>query len=98
MCQPATAIYKIHLDQITEKGVTRNKEFCNFIKPFLTNKGFPKNNDITLNNKKEIKTDGKKLTDFFNSHYINIAEISSDVKPENISSTCNMNGTDELQG
>ena len=97
MCQPATAIHKIHLAKITEKGITRNKEFWNFIKPFLTNKGFPKNNDITLNNKKEIKTDGKNLADFFNSHYINIVEISSDIKPETISSTCNMNDTDELQ-
>ena len=82
---------------ITEKGITTNNEFWNFIKPFLTNKGFPKNNDITLKNKNEIITYEKKLADLFNSHYINIVEISSGIKPETISSTCNINGTDGIQ-
>ena len=68
--------------------MTTNKEFWNFIKPFLTNKGFSKNNDITLKNKKEIVTDEKKLADLFNSHYIHIVEITSGIKPETISSTC----------
>ena len=88
---------KQHLAKITEKGITTNKEFWNFIKPFLTNKGFSKNNDITLKNKKEIITDVKKLADLFTSHYINIVEISSGIKPETISSTCNINDTDEIQ-
>ena len=48
---------KQHLANITEKGITTNKEFWNFIKPFHTNKGFSKNNDITLKNKKEIISD-----------------------------------------
>ena len=39
----------------------------------------------------------KKLADLFNSHYINIVEISSGIKPETISSTCNINDTDEIQ-
>ena len=52
--------------------MTTNKEFWNFIKPFLTNKVFSKNNDITLKNKKEIIIDEKKLADLFNSHYMNI--------------------------
>ena len=34
---------KQHLAKITQKGITTNKEFWNFIKPFLTNKGFSKN-------------------------------------------------------
>ena len=88
---------KQHLAKITEKGITTSKEFWNFIKPFLTNKGFSKNNDITLKNKKEIITDEKKLPDSFNSHYINIVEISSTIKPETISSTCNINDADEIQ-
>ena len=87
---------KQHLTKITEKGITTNKEFWNFIKLFLTNKGFSKN-DITLKNKKEIITDEKKLAALFNSHYINIVEIISGIKPETISSTCNINGTDEIQ-
>ena len=88
---------KQHLAKITEKGITISKEFWNFIKPFLTNKGFSKNNDITLKNKKEIITDEKKLANLFNSHYINIVEISSGIKPETISSICNINYTDEIQ-
>ena len=31
---------KNHLKKITEKGITTNKDFWNFVKPFLTNKGF----------------------------------------------------------
>ena len=42
---------KQHLAKITEKGITTSKEVWNFIKPLLTNKGFSKNNDITLKNK-----------------------------------------------
>ena len=83
--------------RFTEKGMTTNEEFWNFIKPFLTNKVFSKNNDITLKNKKEIIIDEKKLADLFNSHYINIVEISSGIKPETISSTYNINDTDEIQ-
>ena len=39
----------------------------------------------------------KKLADLFSSHYINIVEISSGIKPETISSTCNISCTDEIQ-
>ena len=86
---------KQHLANFTEKGVTTNQEFWNFIKP--SNKGFSKNNDITLRNKKEIITDEKKLANLFNSHYINIVKISSGIKPETISSTCNINDTYGIQ-
>ena len=47
-------------------------------------------NNVTLKNNKEIITDEKKFADLFNSNYINIVEISSGIKPETISSTCNM--------
>ena len=39
---------KNHQSKITEKGVTWNKDFWNFIKAFLTNKDFIDNTDITL--------------------------------------------------
>ena len=80
-----------------EKGIATNKEFWNFIKPFLTNKWFSKYNDITFKNKKEIITDQEKLADLFSSHYINIVKISSSIKPETTSSKCNINGTDRIQ-
>ena len=44
----------------------------------------------SLSKTKEILT-----VNLFNSHYINIVEISSDTEPETIS--CNKNGTDEIQ-
>ena len=99
MCWSAKTMYiKQHLDKITEKGVTTNKEFQNFIKPFVKNKSFSKkNNGISLKNKKEIIKDEKKLPNLLNSHYIDIAEISNGIKPENISSTCNINDADEIQ-
>ena len=65
---------KQHLAKITEKGITTRKEFWNFIKPFLTNKGFSKNNNITLKNKTKIITDEKKLENLFKNHYMNIVE------------------------
>ena len=52
---------------------------------------------ISLSKTKKIITDEKKLADLFNSHYINIAKISSGIKSETISSTCNINNTDEIQ-
>ena len=39
----------------------------------------------------------KMLADLFNSQYIDIVEISSGIKPETISSTRNINDTDEIQ-
>ena len=48
---------------------------------------------ITLKNKTKIITDEKNLADLFNSYYINILKRSSGIKPETISSTCNINAT-----
>ena len=39
----------------------------------------------------------KSLPIYFDSHYKNIVEITSSIKPETISSTCNINFTDESQ-
>ena len=39
---------KNHLNQITEKGITSNKDFWNFVTSFLTNKVFVDSIDITL--------------------------------------------------
>ena len=89
---------KQHLAKITEKGITTNKEFWNFIKTSFKNKGFSKNNEITLKNKKQKKNHSrrKKPTNLFHSHYINIIEISSGIKPETISSACNINSADKI--
>ena len=71
---------KNYLKKLTEKGLTTNKNFWKFMKPFLTNEGFIGNNDITLIHKNKIITDEKQLTKLFNSYYINIVEKSSGTK------------------
>ena len=80
---------KKHLKSITEKGINTNKSFWKFIKPFLTNKGFIRSNDITLVENNVVTTDGKTLSSTFNKHYINIVEISSG-KPQKIFQKCHM--------
>ena len=40
---------KNYLKKLTEKGLTTSKSFWKFMKPFLTNKSFTGNNDITIN-------------------------------------------------
>ena len=45
---------KNYLEKLTEKGWTTNKSFWKFMKPFLTNKGFIGNNDVTLIHKNKI--------------------------------------------
>ena len=71
---------KNYLKKLTEKGLTIIKSFWKFVKPFLTNKGFTGNNDITLIHQNKIISDEKQLTKLFNSYYINIAEKSCDTK------------------
>ena len=71
---------KNYLKILTEKGLTTNKSFWKFMKPFLTNKGFTENNDVTLIHQNKIISDEKQLTKLFNSYYINIFEKSSGTK------------------
>ena len=77
---------KNYLKKLTEKGLTTNKSFWKFMKPFLTNKGFTGNNDITLIHQNKMISDEKQLTKLFNSYYINIVEKSSDTKTFGINS------------
>ena len=62
----------------------RNKAFWNTVKPFLTNKGFLTNENITINHKDKIVTNYSKLAHLFNNHYINIVGSTSGMSPENI--------------
>ena len=72
---------KNHLNNITEKEMTANKDFQNFVKPLLTNKGFINSTDITLKLDNKVITEETKLVESFNNHYINIVEQSSGLKP-----------------
>ena len=67
---------KNYLKKLTEKGLTTNRSFWKFMKPFLTSKGFTGNND----DQNKIISDEKQLTKLSNSYYINIVEKSSDTK------------------
>ena len=54
---------KNYLKKLTEKGLTTNKSFLKFMKPFLTNKDLIGNDDVTLFIK--IVSDEKHLTKLF---------------------------------
>ena len=73
---------KNYLKRVTEKGLSAKKSIWKFIKPFLTNKGFISNDDVTFIHKNKIIADKKQLTKLFNNYYINIVEKSSCIKPK----------------
>ena len=73
---------RVYFQRVTKKGFVSNKAFWNTIKPFLTNKGFLTNDNISLTENGETLTDKKKITNAFNSHYINIVEKTSGIAPE----------------
>ena len=52
---------KNYLKKITEKGLTTNKSFWKFVKPFLINKGFIGHNNVTLNHKTKLLLTEKTL-------------------------------------
>ena len=71
---------KNYLKKFTEKHLTTNKSIWKFMKPFLTNKGFIGNNDITFIHKNKIISNKKQMTKLLNSYYINIVEKGSGSK------------------
>ena len=58
------------------RNITRD-----YYKPFLTNKVFFTSENITIKNKGKLISDNLKLTETFNTHYINIVENSSGIPP-----------------
>ena len=76
---------KSFLNNLTKTSPITNKKFWTFINPFLTNKGFLDNKDITLIEENKIITSERELAKTFNEHYINIIEKSSEIKPKDIS-------------
>ena len=61
---------KSYFDKVTSKGFVSNKAFWNAVNPFLTNKGFLTNENITIKHKVES--------------YIHVVESTSGMPPENI--------------
>ena len=78
---------KKYMDKISEKGIQSNKNFWNFIKPFMANKGMIASNDITLIKGKNVITDECEISQTFNKYYINIVENSCGKKPNKIGTT-----------
>ena len=76
---------KSFLKNVTKTGIISNKNFWTFIKPFLTNKGFLENKDITLIEGNKVITSERELAKTVNEHYINIVEKSSGIKQKDIS-------------
>ena len=89
---------KQHLAKITEIGIATKRNFGTLLNRSSQIKASQKIM-TSLSKTKKIITDEKKLADLFNSHYVNTVEISSGsgINSETISSTCNMNDTDEVQ-
>ena len=75
---------KCFLNNVTKRGIITNKNVWTFIKPFLTNKRFFENKDITLIEGNKIITK-KRVYKNFNEHYINVVEETSGIKPKDIS-------------
>ena len=54
------------LSNVTKNGITTNKKFWTFIKPFLTNKESLGNNDITRIEKNKVISSERELIENFN--------------------------------
>ena len=66
-------IRKKSIHEISAKSIETNKGFCNFIKPFMKNKGTISSNNITLIYGKFI-TDEYEISKTLNKHFISIFE------------------------
>ena len=61
-CNNVTRTTKNNFFQrVIKSGFANNKKFWNKVKPFLTNKGFLTNNDISINVNDGLVTDKTKL-------------------------------------
>ena len=66
---------------ISNNIIVTNKNFWNFIRPFLVNKGLLNSSKIMLREEKKIITDTKEIVQVLNDHYINIIERPCVEKP-----------------
>ena len=73
---------KKFFQRVTKSGFANKKIFCNAVKPFLTNKSFLTNDNISIKVNDDLVTDKTKLANLFNLHYINFVENTSGALPE----------------
>ena len=72
---------KNFFQRVTKSSFANNKKFWNAVKPFLTNKGFLTNDNVSIKVNDDLVTDKTKLANLFNLHYINIVENTSGASP-----------------
>ena len=72
-----------YLKRSTEKGISSDKQFWNFVKLFLANKGCMSNDFVSITNGDAFTGKEKELVEMFNTHYINIVQKTLAVAPEN---------------
>ena len=87
---------KNHFKEATQNGTLSNKEFWNFVKPFLSNKGALASSDISLVKNDTVITNDQELTEIFNDHYVNIVEKSSGKKPVNLANDTGISGDRQI--
>ena len=76
------SVKKSYFRKVARKGFNNNKAFWNIVKRFFTNKSFPTTKTIAIENKVKTVTDKSRLTNLFNSHYVNIVKKTSDCPPK----------------
>ena len=72
-----------YLKRSTEKGISSSKQFWNFVKLFLENKGCMGNDVISITNGDAFIDKESVLMEILNTHYINIVEKTLGVAPGN---------------
>ena len=72
---------KNFFQNVTKSGFASDKKFWNTVKPFLTNKGFLTDDNISIKVNDDLVAEKTKLANLFNLHYINIVENTSGVPP-----------------
>ena len=80
-----------YFKKCTSKNSSNNKQFWNFVKPFLTNKSSLSSDSVTIKEKDKFFDDEKELTEIFNNYYINIVEKTSGKPVENSFENCDDN-------
>ena len=75
---------KQYFHKISNNNIDTNKNFWNFIRPFLVNKGLLNSSEIMLRKEKRIITDTKEIVQVLNDHYLNIVERSCGEKPTSV--------------
>ena len=75
---------KEYFDKISNNNIVKNKNFWNFIRLFLLNKGSLNSSETMLRQEKKIITDTKEVVQVLNDHYINKGQRSWGEKPTSV--------------